>query len=78
MRSGKLQVITFSGVITEVETVPNGTTYVTVVDENGEDNEFVGIGDVDRFRLGRAVTLREVDLGGTLPSILTIEIWLGD
>jgi hypothetical protein len=80
VRSGKIRVITFSGVITEVETVPNGTTYVTVVDEDGEDNEFVGIGDLDRFRPGRAATLREVDLSGgeARPKILTIEIWLGD
>lgn len=80
VRSGELQVLAFSGMITEVETVPNRSTYVTVVDKDGEDNEFVAIGDLDRFRPGRAATLREVDLSGGegRPKILTIEIWLGD
>jgi hypothetical protein len=80
VRSGEGHVEIFSGIITNVDIMPDRVVYVTVATEDGAEGEFEGLGGSENYRLGRPMTVRQFVFprGERRFSTYPAEIWVGD
>ncbi|WP_157856174.1 hypothetical protein [Actinacidiphila yeochonensis] len=62
--------------------MPDGVIWVTVKSDDGTEDEFEGLGNVEHYRLGRLMTVREFIFppsgGKGRVSTYPAEIWIGD
>ena len=80
-RAGELEVVVLSGVITELDPMPDGDVWVTAVGRDGVAVEIVAVGEIARYRPGRELTVRQLDISSMcngVESWCVTEIWLGD